>query len=108
MRYGLTVVAVLVGIFLGIGFALGNTAPVDVRFYVISIEQVPLWQALVSAIALGFLVAGVGLGWPLVRSSVLVRQQRRRISRLEQEIHGLRTLPLGTEGEEPARHAEEG
>jgi hypothetical protein len=39
--------------------------------------------------------------WPLTRAKLTTRRQAKRIAQLEQEIHGLRTLPIATEGAPP-------
>ena len=53
-----------------------------------------LWQALLGSLMAG--VAGIVLafGWPVIRMRLTLRRQARQIRELEQEIHGLRTLPL--------------
>ena len=35
--------------------------------------------------------------WPLARAKLATRRQTKRIAQLEQEIHGLRTLPIASE-----------
>jgi uncharacterized membrane protein YciS (DUF1049 family) len=59
-----------------------------------ALEQ-PLWILLGSALLLGAALAAAALSWPYLRLRLAVRRQSRRITRLEQEVHGLRTLPLG-------------
>ena len=65
--------------------------------------ELALWQALLGSFTVG--VGGVllGFGWPVIRMRLRVRRQARQIRELEQEIHGLRTLPLiEEENAEPA------
>ena len=53
-----------------------------------------VWGALVAAAAFGAAAAALVLSWPVVRLKVQTRRQSKRIAELEQEIHGLRTLPI--------------
>jgi hypothetical protein len=39
--------------------------------------------------------------WPLVRLKLHTRRHQRRIAELEQEVHGLRTLPITTDTPRP-------
>ena len=47
------------------------------------------------------------LAWPLFRLRMRVRRQERGIDELEQEIHGLRTLPISDEAA-PEQKLQEG
>jgi uncharacterized membrane protein YciS (DUF1049 family) len=77
--------------------ATRNDAPVSMDLLVFAATDVPLWGVLLGALATGgALVAGV-LSWPYLRLRLRVRSQARQITRLEQEVHGLRTLPLPDE-----------
>ncbi len=55
----------------------------------------------------GATLAGLACSLPIVRYRLRLRRSRQRIAELEQELHGLRTLPLGdeAEGEPRAREA---
>lgn len=57
-------------------------------------QTTELWKALVVAAAFGAAGASLVLTWPVVRLKVQARRQSKRIAELEQEIHGLRTLPI--------------
>ncbi len=59
--------------------------------------QAPLWLALLGSLLLGALAAGLACSWPILRYRLRLRRSRQRIQELEQELHGLRTLPLGGE-----------
>lgn len=56
-----------------------------------------VWGALVAAAVVGASAAAVVLTMPVVRAKMQLRRQTRRIAELEQELHGLRTLPIATE-----------
>ncbi len=88
--------------------AQSNAGEVSVSLLFAQAEAVPLWRALFVAFAFGVLATGAASIWPLLRLRLSVRRQRRRISLLEQEVHGLRTLPLHEElsgAGPPAREA---
>jgi uncharacterized integral membrane protein len=57
-------------------------------------QMMPLWGALVTSATFGAAAAALVLIWPMVRLKVQSRRQSKRIAELEQEIHGLRTLPI--------------
>jgi len=59
----------------------------------------PLWGVIAGSVGLGAILAMALFSWPMVRSRLRLRRQSRRIARLEQEVHGLRTQPL-TEDED--------
>jgi uncharacterized integral membrane protein len=89
-------VAVLLALYLAV-VATRNTEPVNLDFWFSELPGIPSWLALASAVLLGAALGSGALAWPLVRLGLRSRQERRRIEQLEQEIHGLRTLPLGDE-----------
>ena len=64
-------------------------------------QMMPLWGALVTAASFGAAAAGLVLVWPMVRLKVQTRRQTKRIAELEQELHGLRTLPIANESATP-------
>jgi uncharacterized integral membrane protein len=80
--------------------ALWNDQGVDVRLLFASIEQVGLGVVVLCSFLVGAVVASLALVWPILRLRLRVRSQSRRVTRLEQEVHGLRTLPL-EESDEP-------
>lgn len=57
-------------------------------------EQVPSWLVILGSLLLGALATGLACSWPIVRYRLRLRRSRHRIGELEQELHGLRTLPL--------------
>jgi uncharacterized membrane protein YciS (DUF1049 family) len=82
--------------------AVANRELARVDLVFAALEQ-PLWIMLGSALLLGAALAAAAFSWPYLRLRLVVRRQSRRITRLEQEVHGLRTLPLGEQ--EPAAGA---
>jgi uncharacterized membrane protein YciS (DUF1049 family) len=77
-----------------------DPVPVDLLF---AAPDLTLWESLLGAFLVGVAGVMIGFAWPVIRMRLVVRTQARRIRQLEQELHGLRTLPL-TE-EEPAASA---
>ena len=56
-----------------------------------------LWGAMVASALVGGALATLLFAWPLTRAKLATRRQTKRIAQLEQEIHGLRTLPIASE-----------
>lgn len=56
-----------------------------------------LWGAMVASAIVGAALSTLLFAWPLTRAKLATRRQTRRIAQLEQEIHGLRTLPIANE-----------
>jgi uncharacterized integral membrane protein len=106
---GLISTAVLIVI---VGFAAflvhNNSERVSINLVFTVFAGVPLWGALLGTLMLGALSAGLACLWPLLRLRLQVRRQSRQITRLEQEIHGLRTLPLEEEAHAAETSAQEG
>ncbi len=80
-------------------FATSNDDPVTLELLITTYAAVPLWAALVGAAAVGGLAVLFALSPSWVRLRLRTRRQARSIAELEQEVHGLRTLPLGDEME---------
>ena len=74
--------------------ATRNDGPINVDLLFTGIEQISLWKGLLSAFVLGAGTVGLACIASIVRLRLGLRRQGRAIARLEQEIHGLRTLPL--------------
>jgi uncharacterized integral membrane protein len=72
-----------------------NGESVTVRLGFATLEGIPLWMPLVLALVIGSLVTGLLLSIPLLRLRLRLRRESRRVGELEQEVHGLRKLPLG-------------
>ncbi len=86
-------VAVVLALYLAV-VATRNTEPVNIDFVFSELPGIPSWLVIITALLLGALIAAGLLAWPLARLGLRSRQDRRRIEQLEQELHGLRTLPL--------------
>lgn len=86
-----------------LGRQLEGTVDLDLLF--MQLPGVRLWAVMLGAFGLGAAGTGLGVAWPLLRLRLGVRRQGRQISRLEQEVHGLRTLPLSADP--PASKAEQ-
>ncbi len=82
-----------------VALVLGNRAGTAVDLVFSEPVNLPLWAVIAGSVGLGAILAASGLSWPMVRNRLRLRRQSQRIARLEQEIHGLRTLPL-TEDED--------
>ena len=88
-------------------FAVANNDRVEVDFVFIGTGEHPISVVVIGAAVLGALASALGLAWPLWRAHSSSRRSAREIARLEQEIHGLRTLPLTDEDDEPELAAAE-
>ncbi len=80
-------------------FGSSNSGPVTLDLLITTYTVVPLWAALIGAAAFGGVVVLFALSPSWVRLRLRTRRQARSIAELEQEVHGLRTLPLGDEME---------
>ena len=79
----------------------------DINISLVFAERVvPAWLVLLGSLLLGSLAAGLACSWPILRYRLRLRRSRQRIAELEQEIHGLRTLPLAGEDSEGAKALE--
>jgi hypothetical protein len=56
-----------------------------------------LWAAMVASAAVGAAATLLLTSWPLVRLKLESRRHSKRIAQLEQEVHGLRTLPIASD-----------
>ena len=100
MRVVLRILAGVVLIALAATLVVRNTAEVpSIDLLVAQFSNVPAWQVMVVSLLGGATLAGLACSWPIVRYRLRLRRSRKRIADLEQELHGLRTLPLGGEGE---------
>jgi len=60
-----------------------------------------LWAAMVASAVVGGGATMLLTSWPLLRLKLQARRHTRRIAELEQELHGLRTLPIASEPAAP-------
>jgi uncharacterized integral membrane protein len=75
-------------------FASENGAPVQVSYVLGQTGEIRLWQALLSAFALGALGVGAFTLLASVRHGMVQRRYRKLVGGLESELHQLRNLPL--------------
>jgi uncharacterized integral membrane protein len=59
--------------------------------------ETKLWAAMVASAVIGSGLTALVLAWPLARLKVQARRRAKRIHELEQEVHGLRTLPIASD-----------
>ena len=105
----LGIALVLVAATAAVYVALWNDARVPLDLALVRFEQVQVGLLLLCAFLTGGALMGALLSLPLLRLRLRVRRQSRRVTRLEQEVHGLRTLPLTEPDEqETTASAEEG
>lgn len=83
---------------LGWNFRIANDITVHFDYLIGHTEGLPLWKLVLGAFFAGALLATIPLVWMLARAGLLSRRYRKAVSRLEGEVHELRTLPLGVEG----------
>jgi uncharacterized integral membrane protein len=87
-------------------FVAWNGDHVRVHLLFGRLDGIPLWGVVLGAFALGAALVGAVAAWTVLRLRFRLRGQRRELGRLEQEVHGLRTLPLAPE--ESGTRAREG
>ena len=80
---------VLVGL-----FAISNNEPVVLNLLVGTFGPVPLSIFVILAAAFGGVVTFGTLAWTVASARMQTRRDAKRIAELEQEVHGLRTLPM--------------
>ncbi len=56
-----------------------------------------VWGAMVASAIVGAALSAFLLVWPLLRLKMRGRKHQKRIAELEQEVHGLRTLPIAND-----------
>ena len=83
---------------LGVGyFVSANQQEVSVYVLGKEFKDTRLWVALLSSLLLGASLTLAACSWPLARLKISARRDRKRIGELEQEVHGLRTLPIASD-----------
>jgi len=82
--------------FVGVAAAIVNgnreTVAVDLVF---GQYQLPTWELILVPLGIGIALAGALFAWPMLRLRLRLRKLQTQVGTLEQEVHGLRTLPLG-------------
>ena len=109
MKTVIRIAAVIVLLVYAALVVASNSERVNLDLVVFPILSAAVWHVLLLSALFGAALTALLLAWPLLRLRLRVRSQSRQVTRLEQEVHGLRTLPI-TEAEEaePAATAREG
>jgi uncharacterized integral membrane protein len=94
------VIAVAVAAYLTL-FVFKNTYEVQMVLPFIAQGELPSWLICVLSAAMGACVTSLALSFPILRRGAQVRRDTKKIAKLEQELHGLRTLPLASPKPEP-------
>jgi uncharacterized integral membrane protein len=100
MRFWVGLIAALALSALVVTLVLKNGQDVEVHLVAL-VWPTKLWAAMVAAALVGAAVTGIVLAWPLARLKVQARRRAKRIHELEQEVHGLRTLPIASDAASP-------
>ena len=77
-------------------FVFKNTYEVQMVLPFIAQGELPSWLICVLSAAVGATATSLALSFPILRRGAQVRRDTKKIARLEQELHGLRTLPLAS------------
>lgn len=83
-------------IIIGISFAIINSSPVTVNYY-IGIKQIPLSLLLMLTFGIGLLIGFLTLLISIFRLRTNLGRARRKLRVAEQEINNLRTIPIKDE-----------
>jgi uncharacterized integral membrane protein len=83
-------VAVLV---FGWSFAKNNAELVNLDYLIGTLQQ-PGWVIVLISVAAGAFLSAIVLGFHSARLALTARRNRKLASRLEEEVHQLRNLPL--------------
>jgi uncharacterized integral membrane protein len=97
MRTWGTVVVGIVFAVLLVSAVLSNTQDVIVALPLVEPWRTKLWAALVASAVFGAAASLILVTWPLMRLKLQSRKHSKRIAQLEQEVHGLRTLPIAND-----------
>ena len=85
-----------------------NEQLVDVDLLVYTFEQQSLGVVVLGALLVGVGLTSLAFTWPMIRVRLRLRSESKRVAQLEQEVHGLRTLPLSDDDDEAKAEAREG
>jgi len=85
-----------------------NDELVDLKLLFYTLEQHSLGLLVLGAFLIGVGLTALVFTWPIIRVRLRLRRESRRVAQLEQEVHGLRTLPLSDDDEAKAVEAREG
>ena len=101
MRFWVGLVAAIAAVILVVMLVLRNGDQVNVDLLAF-IWPTKLWAAMVASALVGAGLTALVLAWPLARLKLHTRRHGKRIAELEQEVHGLRTLPIATDTPHPS------
>ena len=101
MRSWVTVVVGVLVTALVVTLVVKNGDPVTVDLLVM-VWPTKVWGAMVAAAVVGASLSALLLVWPLLRMKMQARRQGKRMAELEQELHGLRTLPIASDIASPS------
>ncbi|MAI27701.1 MAG: hypothetical protein CMN75_16880 [Spirochaeta sp.] len=94
LKRGVVFLVLLAVWFIGWHFVDAHALPVRLDFGSGRFIEIPLWKALLAAAGLGGVTLGLPLWFGLIRARLEGRHYRKQVRRLEEELHGLRNLPL--------------
>jgi len=94
LKRGVVFLVLLAVWIIGWHFVDAHALPVKLDYGSGRSIEIPLWKALLAAAVLGASTLGLPLGFVLVRARLEGRHYRKQVRRLEDELHGLRNLPL--------------
>ena len=83
-------------IIISIGFAILNSTPVAIHYY-IGIKQLPLSFLLVVSFGIGLIVGFSALLITTIRLRTNLRRVKKNLNVAKQEINNLRTMPIKDE-----------
>jgi putative membrane protein len=89
-------IAFLIIIVVGIGFAILNSTPVAIHYY-IGIKQLPLSFLLVVSFGIGLIVGFLALLITTIRLRTNLGRTKKKLFIAKQEIDNLRTMPVKDE-----------
>jgi uncharacterized integral membrane protein len=84
-----------------------NDAPTSLNLIFTKLEGQTLGVTVLGAFLLGAALTGLAFSWPILRVRLRLRRESKRVAQLEQEVHGLRTLPLTEDDDAKAVEARE-
>ena len=105
-----TLLRVLLGLIPALYLAFlvnGNRGTADLNLLFGDVLQVPVWLLVLAATLTGAGLTLLSFSWPLLRVRMRLRKSTQRVAVLEQEVHGLPTLPLSEQDEAEAGEARE-
>lgn len=94
LKRGVFLSVLLATWFIGWHFVDAHAAKIQLDFGAGRSIDLLLWEALLTAAGVGGVTVGLPLFFLLIRSRLEGRHYRKQVGRLEDEVHGLRNLPL--------------